>query len=215
MRINQFVALATGQSRRWADAAIAQQRVQVGTTMAHLGQSVPLAAQVTLDGQPLQLPSKLTIMLNKPVDYVCSRRGQGSQTIYDLLPAELHHLKPVGRLDKNSSGLLLLTNDGQLAQRLTHPSFGKTKQYELELDKPLTDVDQTAVQQGVRLEDGVSALQLQGQGRHWTVTMTEGRNRQIRRSFSALGYNVTSLQRTQFGTYQLGQLASGQYQMVG
>src|SRR5581483_8687429 len=131
MRLNRFVALATGTSRRHADVLIEQQRLRINDHLGQTGETVAANDTVTLDGQPLTLPATMTIMLNKPVGYVCSRQGQGSQTIYTLLPPELHHLKPVGRLDKDSSGLLLLTNDGQLANQLTHPSYRKEKVYEI------------------------------------------------------------------------------------
>ena len=117
MRINKYVALATGMSRRAADRAIDEGRVQVNGQVPSAGQAVADSDSVTLDNSVITTDVKIqTIMLNKPVGYVCSRDGQGSRTIYDLLPSELHHLKPVGRLDKNSSGLLLMTNDGQLHQ---------------------------------------------------------------------------------------------------
>ncbi|MBI1856715.1 rRNA pseudouridine synthase [Candidatus Saccharibacteria bacterium] len=157
-----------------------------------------------------------TILLNKPVGYVCSRNSQGNQTIYNLLPANLHHLKPVGRLDKNSSGLLLLTNDGQLAYELTHPKFEKIKKYKIALNKDLGQADfQKITQQGVLLEDGLSTLALDlinNQRKEWKVIMQEGRNRQIRRTFEHLGYRVIKLHRTHFGPYKLGLLSSGNYQ---
>jgi 23S rRNA pseudouridine2605 synthase len=208
MRINKYVAQASGLSRRAADVALEQGRVRIGGQPAQPGQQVPDGAAVTLDGTPLHLRAQTqTIMLNKPVGYVVSRDGQGSKTIYDLLPPELHHLKPVGRLDKDSSGLLLLTDDGQLAHELTHPRHQKTKVYEVTLNKPLTPEHQQQIsQQGIQLEDGPSQLQLQPldkQGKAWQITMSEGRNRQIRRTFKALGYEVQQLNRTHFGTYAL------------
>jgi 23S rRNA pseudouridine2605 synthase len=153
-------------------------------------------------------------MLNKPVGYVCSRNGQGSKTVYDLLPPEYQQLKTVGRLDKDSSGLLLLTNDGQLAQELTHPSQQKRKVYEVTLDKPLQPLHRQMISDhGVSLEDGPSKLELErqhdGDDTKWIVTMHEGRNRQIRRTFAALGYEVIQLHRTKFGNYQLGTLQKG------
>ena len=175
---------------------------------------------VTLDGKALSLPEEtMTIMLNKPAGYVVSRDGQGSKTIYDLLPPELHNLKPIGRLDKDSSGLLLLTNDGNLAHQLTHPSFQKVKIYEVELDKPLEPLHRQMISDhGIALEDGVSKLQLErleeGQDKKWRVTMHEGRNRQIRRTFAALGYTVTKLHRTHFGTYSLNHLSPGTYKAL-
>lgn len=219
MRINKFVALATGMSRRAADESIGQGRVLLNTRPARPGQDVHASDSVTLDGQTLHAQSQTTtIMLNKPPGYVVSRSGQGSKTIYDLLPPELHHLKPVGRLDKDSSGLLLLTNDGALAQELTHPRYQKTKIYEVELDKPLDPSDKDRIEQGIKVDDYTSRLQLskiknggqQAESRSWRVSMNTGRNRQIRRTFAALGYKVTRLHRTQFGPYTLATLQPGQ-----
>ena len=215
MRINKYIAQSTGLSRRAADEAIAQGRVSVNGSQPEPGQDINDTDQVTLDSQLLKpTEDTVTIMLNKPVGYVCSRDGQGSQTIYNLLPAEYHNLKPVGRLDKDSSGLLLLTNDGQLAQKLTHPSFQKTKVYQVRLGRDLTSAHLQAIKNGVELDDGPSRLQIQGAGRDWTITMSEGRNRQIRRTFAALGYMLSGLHRTQFGPYQLGGLAEGKYLLI-
>jgi pseudouridine synthase len=156
-------------------------------------------------------------MINKPAGYVCSRQGQGSRTIYELLPSQYHGLKPVGRLDKASSGLLLLTNDGDLANRLTHPRYVKDKVYEIALSQPLTPAHQGRIDgEGVVLEDGRSRLALarleRSQDRcYWRVTMQEGRNRQIRRTFAALGYQITALHRTHFGPYSLNKLEAGRY----
>ncbi len=206
-------------SRRAADAVIAeQQRVRVNDAFATLGQEVNETDQVTLDGKTLTLPEQpITLLFNKPVGYVCSRNGQGNPTIYDLLPEKYHALKPVGRLDKDSSGLLLLTNDGTLAQKLTHPSFQKNKIYEIQLDRPLLPKDKAAVEQGITLEDGQSRLQLKPldqTGHAWQVTMQEGRNRQIRRTFNALGYTVIRLHRTHFGPFVLGRQEKGTFSLL-
>lgn len=218
MRINKYVALATGLSRRAADNAIAEGRVSVNGQSPSVGQHIGDKDRVTLDNRAITTAVKtITIMLNKPVGYVCSRNGQGSKTVYDLLPPELHQLKPVGRLDKNSSGLLLLTNDGQLANELTHPSRQKTKVYLVTLDKPLQALHQQFISDhGVQLADGPSQFELEritGETT-WRITMHEGRNRQIRRTFAALGYEVITLHRTQFGPYQLGGLPSGQFEQL-
>lgn len=151
-------------------------------------------------------------MLNKPPGYVCSRAGQGSRTIYELLPSDYKILKPIGRLDKYSSGLLLLTNDGDLANELTHPRYAKTKVYDITLDKPLQPLHQQMINdRGLTLEDGLSKLSLLklNNSTEWQVTMREGRNRQIRRTFEALGYGITKLHRTSFGSYILKELAPG------
>jgi 23S rRNA pseudouridine2605 synthase len=191
MRLNKYLASATSLSRRKADEAIVAGRVSVNDKPAEQGMDISATDVVSLDGQTVQASDTVvTIMFNKPRGYVVSRYGQGSDTIYDLLPAEYQQLNPVGRLDKDSSGLLLLTNDGQLAQELTHPSH-----------------------HGITLEDGPSKLQLErqteGDDTKWLVTMHEGRNRQIRRTFSALGYGVKTLHRTTFGPYRLQGLALG------
>ncbi|HVV66550.1 MAG TPA: pseudouridine synthase [Candidatus Saccharimonadales bacterium] len=220
MRLNKYIAQATGISRRAADALITNRRVRVNGQVASVGTNVEGSDSVKLDGKTVQQPEKtfVTIILNKPAGYVSSRRGQGSKTVYDLLPAKYHILKTVGRLDKDSSGLLVLTNDGQLAHRLTHPRYQKTKQYEVALNRPLTAEDQSKIERGVLLNDGLSALALQtiGKGRRtWHISMQEGRNRQIRRTFDALGYSVTTLHRTDFGPYSLDLLPAGeQYREV-
>lgn len=227
MRINKFIAQATGISRRAADKVVEEGRVTVNGQTAVQGQDVAKSDVVALDGHEIRTASKtVTIMLNKPVGYVVSRNGQGSKTIYDLLPARYHHLKPVGRLDKDSSGLLLLTNDGDLAQELTHPKYEKTKVYEVELDRPLTPEAMRKLQTGVKLEDGTSHLDVHRlllgssidpknlSNKIYRVQMHEGRNRQIRRTFAALGYKVTRLHRTHFGDYKLNDIPQGKFVLV-
>jgi 23S rRNA pseudouridine2605 synthase len=125
----------------------------------------------------------------------------------------------VGRLDKDSSGILLMTNDGQLANIYMHPSYQKTKVYEIKLGKSLLPLHhQMIANHGVELEDGNSRLGLErmveGDDHQWRVTMHEGRNRQIRRTFESLGYAVVRLKRTQFGQYSLDQLRPAQYVIV-
>lgn len=220
MRINKYIAAASELSRRSADEAIARGRVKVNGVTAQQGTNITETDIVTLDSHVVTAQvSVTTIMFNKPVGYVCSRNGQGSSTIYGILPAEYHHLNPVGRLDKDSSGLLVMTNDGQLAQQLSHPKYEKTKVYEVTLNHPLQPLTQQIISDhGVMLEDGRSQLQLErlkdGDDTAWRITMHEGRNRQIRRTFSALGFTVTKLHRTHFGSYVLGDLPSGHMKMV-
>jgi 23S rRNA pseudouridine2605 synthase len=209
MRINKFVALATGMSRRAADREVQEGRILINGRMAELSDTVTETDSVSFEGKLLRAPmNRQTILLNKPAGYVVSRDGQGSKTIYELLPPDLHHLKPIGRLDKYSSGLLLLTNDGDLANDLTHPSRQKVKLYDVILSEPLQPLHRQMISDiGIQLDDGRSQLGLErlheGNETGWRVTMHEGRNRQIRRTFAALGYGVTKLHRTQFGTYAL------------
>ena len=217
-RLNKFVALHTGRSRREADELIEQGRVTVNDQPTTLGGRVDSTDRVAIDGTPISTATAVRyVLFHKPVGYVCSRRAQGDNpTIYDLIPAEFHALKPVGRLDKDSSGILLLTNDGDFAHRMTHPSFAKTKHYIVHLDRDLEPLHQQMVSDfGVQLDDGTSKLGLtrlsDTSRREWQVTMSEGRNRQIRRTFDALGYRVLRLHRTDFGPYALGDLAAGGY----
>jgi len=214
VRLNKYIAASTTLSRRNADDAIARGRVTVNGTTAGQGMNVTESDVVTLDGHVLTPVVKArTIQLNKPRGYVVSRNGQGSKTIYDLIPQQYHDLHPVGRLDKDSSGLLLLTNDGQLNQELTHPSKQKVKLYEVSLDTPLQPLHQQMISDhGLMLEDGLSRLQLERVDENrlqWLVTMHEGRNRQIRRTFNVLGYTVSRLHRIRFGDYVLADLANG------
>jgi 23S rRNA pseudouridine2605 synthase len=217
MRLNKFIAQATGMSRRAADAIISDGRIVINGKAAEMGSQVESDDVVMLDGEQIKdvLPTR-TIVLNKPTGYVVSRNGQGSRTIYDLLPEQLHNLKPVGRLDKDSSGLLLLTNDGQLANALTHPSRQKIKIYEIKLNKPLLPLHHQMITDiGINLADGVSKFGLErlveDDDTQWLITMHEGRNRQIRRTFESLDYTVNRLHRSQFGDYNLDGLTWGKY----
>lgn len=219
-RLNKYLALQLGISRREADLLIEKGRVTLDDTPAQLGARVS-HEQVAVDGKPIAATTALQcIALYKPVGYVCSRRAQGdAPTVYSLLPKELHQLKLVGRLDKDSSGLILLTNDGDFAYRMTHPKFAKTKIYKVRLDSELAPLHQQMIADyGVQLEDGVSQFGLMRLSddirTDWQVTMAEGRNRQIRRTFAALGYTVTKLHRVQFGNYSLGDMKPKAYKVV-
>lgn len=223
IRLNKFIAQHLNLGRRAADDLIAKGKVLLNGKVPELGARVNNGDEVVVSGTRLKTtesPAFLYILFNKPVGYVCSRRQQGdTPTIYSVLPPEYQHLKPVGRLDKDSSGLLVLTNDGDFAHQMTHPSFVKTKVYEVTLDKPLEPLHhQMIADHGVMLADGPSKFQLarrqEGDSTHWTVTMHEGRNRQIRRTFDALGYVVTVLNRTQFGPFTIAQLQGKQLRAV-
>lgn len=218
MRLNKFLAHATGMSRRQADDMISHGRVSINGHTAELGMPVKNTDSVTLDGKNIAGQQDYTyVMLYKPTGYVCSRRRQGdTPTIYELLPENYHYLKPVGRLDKDSSGLLLLSDDGDFAHRMTHPGFAKTKIYSVTLDKPLEPLHQQMISDyGVQLEDGVSKfLVAKDNDNSYIITMQEGRNRQIRRTFAALGYVVTCLHRKSFGNYSLGDIKSGEHKFV-
>ncbi len=220
VRLNKFLAERLGLSRRQADDAIAAGKVLVNDSPAILGARIDKNDKVCYNGVMIPFDmGYLYVGLNKPAGYVCSRKAQGEfPTIYELLPAKYHDLKTVGRLDKDSSGLILLTNDGDFAFKMTHPSFTKTKIYEVELDHALEPLHQQEISDfGIEIGDGVSKLgltRLDDLRRRWRVEMIEGRNRQIRRTFGALGYTVTRLHRTAFGPYQLSGLEPGEFAEV-
>lgn len=220
VRVNKYLAHATGLSRREVDNAITAGRITINGKKAAMGAQVSPEDDIRLDNTPISKTHSYTyVLLNKPVGYICSRRKQGdTPTIYELLTEELRPLKAVGRLDKDSSGLLLLTDDGDLAHTMTHPSFYKRKIYEITLDIPLEPLHQQMISDyGVTLEDGTSKLTLEkvsDDNLSWRVIMNEGRNRQIRRTFSSLGYGVIKLHRTHFGPYSLTNLPSGKSLLI-
>ncbi len=215
MRINQYVAHATGMARRAADRAVQEGRVKVNHEAAAPGTQVESSDTVTLDGARLELSRSYSyVMLHKPRGYITSRRQQGDDpTIYDLLPEKLHTLRPIGRLDRDSSGLLLLSDDGPFINQLTHPSYEKSKIYDLTLTHTLSASDLASLARGVELEDGLSRPEVvRANGRRIRVSLSEGRNRQLRRTFGALGYTVDDLHRVQIGPYKLAGLQPGHWQ---
>jgi 23S rRNA pseudouridine2605 synthase len=219
-RLNKYLAVQLGLSRREADTLIAEQHVRINGELATLGARFEIGDTITVKGKPLSDEVAFDyVALHKPAGYVSSRRRQGEwPTLYELIPTELHHLKPVGRLDKDSSGLILLSNDGDFHYHMTHPKFYKTKVYEVRLAQPLQPLHQQIISDhGIQLDDGPSQLILEkvnDERTDWIVTMHEGRNRQIRRTFAALGYDVTRLHRTHFGAYHLPDLEAGRFQRV-
>lgn len=221
IRLNKFLALHEGISRREADNLITRGAVTVNGQAAELGHRITDTDTIKIGDRQLTIgqTAMVYVMLHKPRGYVCSRKQQGdTPTIYNIIPAEYQSLKTVGRLDKDSSGLILLTNDGDFTQNMTHPSHYKIKRYTISTDQPLQPLHQQMISDfGIELPDGKSQLTLErtdDSRKNWIVTMSEGRNRQIRRTFAALGYTVTALHRTDFGPYNLGNLAQGQTQVV-
>ena len=220
IRLNKFLAERLGVSRREADELIAAGNVFVDEKPAILGARIDKNTKVCYNKKIIPFETEyLYLAFNKPAGYVCSRRAQGdTPTLYEILPKEYQKLKTVGRLDKDSSGLILLTNDGDFAYQMTHPKFHKEKIYEVTLDQPLEPLHQQMISDyGIMLDDGPSKFTVAtsatgpAERTRFTVILTEGRNRQIRRTFAALGYRVTALHRTQFGKYQLSGLKPGKY----
>jgi 23S rRNA pseudouridine2605 synthase len=217
--IKALVAAGLG-SRRAMAQAIKDGRVTLnGSAAESFSQVIDTATdRLTFDGKPV-LPGKpeyVYLLLNKPVGVVTTTRDErGRPTVIDLLPPEsrLAGLHPVGRLDQDSRGLILLTNDGDLTYRLTHPSFEKEKEYFVRLDKPLTGEAKLHFEQGIELTDGMtSPLKLHDertQPAAYRVILHEGRKRQLRRMFQNLGYEVRDLARIRLGSLRLGDLEEG------
>lgn len=213
MRINKFLALNAGLSRRKADVAVSNGRVTIDGVLARPGDGVEASNHITLDGKPIAHHSAdySTVTLNKPAGYVCSHDGQGNPTVYDLLPKKYRDLNIAGRLDKDSSGLVILTNNGQLLYELTHPSNDKEKVYEVTLDRDISPAEQKKLLSGVDIGDerksSFHALQRIG-NKKYKIVLKEGRNRQIRRSFEGINAKVLTLHRTSHGTYSIRDLAN-------
>ncbi len=211
-------------SRRAADICIDQGRVLINGKVATLGNVVDSSRDVIEidNSQVTQDKKRYTyVLLNKPVGYICSRRQQGdTPTIYSLLPRSYQDLKVAGRLDKDSCGLVLLTDDGDTIFKLTHPKFGKKKVYIVSLNKTLAPEHKKQIEEGLLLDDGTSQFTVvkvtsdpssKKRPNTYKVTMHEGRNRQIRRTFGELRYMVTHLQRVKMGPYEINDIPSGKH----
>ncbi|HUY41239.1 MAG TPA: pseudouridine synthase [Candidatus Dormibacteraeota bacterium] len=217
-RLNKFLAEAGVASRRTADAIIAAGRVRVnGHVERTLGSTVTQSDRIEVDGAPLTRPAAKTyVVLHKPVGVVTTMRDpERRRTVRDLIPGGIPRVVPVGRLDYDSSGVLLLTDDGELAYRLTHPRFGVEKTYHVEIAGPIADEDLRTMRDGLALpalHTRPSRVRVLGTSHRRScveLTLQEGKNRQIRRMLDALGYRVLSLQRVRFGPVALGELRPG------
>jgi 23S rRNA pseudouridine2605 synthase len=220
MRLAKYLAHAGVASRRAAEEVIAAGRVTVeGETVTDPARDVQPGARVSVDGRALDGPEpRVVFALNKPVGVLSTARDtHGRRTVVDLVPADGLRLYPVGRLDADSSGLILLTNDGELANRLTHPRFEVPKTYRARLGGgPVSEGTLRALRGGVQLEDGRTAparVRRIGAGQI-EITIHEGRNRQIRRMGEAVGHPVLELARTGFGGLALDGLADGAHRRL-
>ncbi|HEV3401680.1 MAG TPA: pseudouridine synthase [Acidimicrobiales bacterium] len=214
-RLQKVLALAGLGSRRACEELIADGRVTVDGEVAALGRRVdPETARVAVDGVPVTVrPGVVYYLLNKPVGVVTTASDpQGRTTVVDLVPAE-PRVFPVGRLDADTEGLLLLTNDGDLAHRLTHPSFGVEKEYLVEVEGTPTRGDLRRLREGVELDDGPTAPARVSLVAPNAVRMVihEGRKRQVRRMCAAVGHPVVRLVRTRIGPLVDRRLPPGQW----
>jgi 23S rRNA pseudouridine2605 synthase len=203
MRLNRFLALAGIASRRGSEEFIVSGRVTVnGKICTDLATQVADSDSIKVDGHLVRAQQFVYVLLNKPPDVLTTRSDEKSRrTIYDLLPRTLPKLAHVGRLDKESEGLLLLTNDGDLALHMTHPKFKLEKEYLVTLNREFDGADLPNVRKGVYLAEGRAKFDslYKVNTRQVRVILTQGIKRQVRRVFAALDYKVTRLQRTRIG----------------
>lgn len=219
-RLQKLLARAGLGSRRSCEELIREGRVTVnGKTVEKLGAKAGPDDDIRVDGKPVVIPEGYVyLVLNKPPGYVTTRDDpQGRPTVMDLVPEGLRErVFPVGRLDQDSTGLLLLTDDGDLTQRLLHPKHHVSKQYLADVEGTPSESQLRRLRSGVELEDGVTQpaevmLVAQGGGEaRLRITITEGRNRQVRRMCDAIGHPVRRLKRVAMGPLHLGELSLGQ-----
>lgn len=219
-RLNKFIAEAGVASRRKADQLIAEGKVMVNGKVSGLGTLVDINKdRVKVEGKLIGKKAFLYVMFHKSKDTLTTKSDpDGRKTIYSILPPEYQHLHPVGRLDRATTGLLILTNDGDLTERLAHPRFHVQKIYRVTLNKPLEREDAEQVATGVEL-DGVmtktaSLRTIGDDGLVVEITIGEGRYRQVRRMFETVGYEVLKLKRIHFGPLDLGKLPLGKTRLL-
>ncbi len=224
MRLQQYMAACGVASRRASEKFIVDGRVSVNGHRAELGQRVdPNVDRVTIDGKPLATESKVYILLNKPRGIVTSAKDtHHRKTVLDCVQGVNARLFPVGRLDMDVGGAIILTNDGDLAYRLMHPKFEVEKVYEAWVQGDLTRETVKRLEQGVQLEDGMSApakAAILSSGRGATLvqlTLHEGRNREVKRMCEEVGHPVLELKRVAFGLLQVRGLRPGEWRhLVG
>lgn len=218
MRLNRFLSQCGLGSRRGSEQIILEGRVAInGRQIKDLGTQVETGDQVTVDGKPVRAETGVVIALHKPRGYICSRSDERDRmTIYALLPKPLQTLHHVGRLDKDSEGLLLLTNRGDLSHHLIHPSKGAEKEYEVIVDKPMDQATMAKLVKGMLTEEGYAKAE-----RAWMITeyrchvvLKQGLKRQIRLMFYQLGFEVERLTRTRIGWLELKGLQKGGWKQL-
>ena len=218
MRLNKYLAHAGIGSRRHCDALVSSGRVTVnGQPLRELGMQVdPETHAVCVDGQPVHTERAVYWLVNKPRGYLCTNHDPARRPLaIDLVPHVAQRVYTVGRLDESSEGLLLLTNDGELAFRLMHPRFGVEKTYDALVHGNPSKEDQQKLLAGVWLSDGhvharrVKRLKKQGDSTWMRIVLAEGKNREIRRMLARLGHKVLRLKRVAIGPVKIGTLKQG------
>lgn len=216
MRINRFFTDQGYCSRREADKLIEAGRVRINDRQAVLGDQVSETDQVFVDSKQIHFaPPKVYIMYNKPIGITCTTERQIKGNIIDAVKHPLR-VFPIGRLDKESSGLILLTNDGDIVNRILRAEFENEKEYIVEVDKPCTEEFLLKMSQGVNIGDHLTlpCKVRPINARSFSIILTEGKNRQIRRMCETLGYNVRKLQRIRIMNLLLADMKSGQWKDI-
>lgn len=212
-RLNKFLASCGVGSRRACDELISSGRVEInGSPCTNLGTRVLPSDHVRVDGRRVRQEKPTVLVMNKPRGFVCSKQDElNRETIYDLLPERFRTLHHVGRLDRESEGLLVLTNDGNLSQRLMHPSMGVEKEYLVTADQAFQNAHLDQFLEGIYTPDGkLRAKHIERLSpRRIRIVLEHGAKRQIRVMFDAMGYQVTKLLRIRIGGLWLGDLESG------
>jgi 23S rRNA pseudouridine2605 synthase len=218
VRLNQYLARAGFGSRRACEDLILQGAVTInGHRLRELATRVDAADNVLVHGKPVKMPLPLVAILHKPPGYLCtSPDATTERTIYDLLPGGWPRVVYVGRLDKESEGLLVVTNDGNLAQRLTHPSTKMRKTYIVTIDREFDFALAPKMKKGVSIEEGFARMEdiYRVGPRTLKIVLTQGLKRQIREMFFKVGYEVKRLVRIQIGTLSLEKLPVGQHRVL-
>jgi len=217
-RLNKFLASCGLGSRRSCESLITEGRVEVnGEPCVNLGTRIKDSDSVRVDGQLVRQAKATTLLLNKPRGYLCTRNDpQGRQTIYDLLPKTFHHLHSIGRLDLESSGMLLVTTSGELTEQLTHPSHQLDKEYQVMLNRPFAREHKERLLKGIHLEEGLATAHSVRiiTAKRLSIVLRQGYNRQIRRMFAELDYRVKLLERVRIGQLTT-HLNPGEWQIIG
>jgi 23S rRNA pseudouridine2605 synthase len=218
VRLVKYLAHSGVASRRAAEDLIAAGKVTVdGEVMTDPARDVGEGSDVRVNGEPVEPEPREVWAVNKPAGVVSTAREPGPRRAITELVDSDRRLYPVGRLDADSTGLILLTNDGELANRLTHPRYGVAKTYRVRLSRPPSDSDLERLRRGVRLEDGPTApakVERRGE-RDIEMTIREGRKRQVRRMAEAVGNETETLRRIRIGSLELGELRRGEARRLG
>ncbi len=222
LRLNKFIASTGFCSRRKADELIEQGLVKVnGKTVTEMGFLVTNSDKVFVKNQLLKKSAPVYIKYYKPAGYITTMSDEkGRKTIYDLLPEEVKDLKPVGRLDKDSTGLLILTNDGDFINKMTHPAVKIPKIYRVSAEGKMNSQHLLQMAKGIEIEKGKMAyadamiLDYEGKNTVLQITLYQGMNRQIRKMLDSLGFPVISLKRISHGTINIYGLKKGQFKYI-